>query len=190
MQTLFDNSEEIRYLGWKQPFAEMMLHGKDETRSWPTKYRGLVLITASKTPYSQSAIKRIAGDVQYTRIMNYIEDRPLQLGKAIAVGRLFDCRKMLATDENKTFVKFNPELYVHRYTDIRPIEPIPITGAQGWRKLSPDFLSAIHFIPPESREAFWIKQPEAIPYCTCVKASRNNHAPTPYCNNCYGVFKR
>ena len=52
-----DEIEPIKALSWKQPYASLMLKGKIETRSWPTNYRGLVLICASKAPYSIKEIK-------------------------------------------------------------------------------------------------------------------------------------
>lgn len=146
--TLFPETEEMRYLGWKQPYASLMLLGKIETRTWATKYRGLVLITASKTFYSEAQIMRISGERQtqhaFTALLKAGIKEPL--GMAIAVGRLVDCRPMRKEDEDKCFVQYHPDLFCHVYEDVRPIEPIPIKGAQGWRKLSPEFISQIKYL--------------------------------------------
>lgn len=142
---LFDK-EEVRYLGWKQPFASLMLYGKIETRTWPTKYRGLVLITASKQPYHMEQYADISGE-QYQNIWDVLGNpEDVILGHAIAVGRLVDCRKMLPEDAAKCFVKYYPDLYCHVYEDVRAIEPFEMKGAQGWRKLTNEVLSKIKYI--------------------------------------------
>jgi hypothetical protein len=61
MNTEFLN-QEIRALTWKEPYASLMLHGKIETRTWYTKYRGLVLICAGLKHYNENL----------HTIMNYI----------------------------------------------------------------------------------------------------------------------
>ena len=139
---------ELRYLGWKQPFATLMLHGKDETRTWPTDYRGLVLITASKIKYQREALKRICGPVQLERIWSIVKDMDSQKhlsGHAIAVGRLVDCMPMQDSGaiEDKCFVRYQKELWRHIYEDVRPIEPLPYKGAQGWRKLKRGFIATL-----------------------------------------------
>ncbi|CAB4218363.1 hypothetical protein UFOVP1596_17 [uncultured Caudovirales phage] len=141
------NPNEIRALSWKQPFATLMLHGKIETRTWPTKYRGLVLICASKQPYGFNTIKEIAGDYQYNRIMELIIDVPLHYGHAIAVGKLVDCRPMWKDDEDACFVQYFPSaLWCHVYEDVRAIEPMPFKGKQGWGKLDQEFINRIKFL--------------------------------------------
>lgn len=141
-----ENSKEMRYLGWKQPYANLMLHGKAETRTWPTKYRGLVLITASKIPYSDNKIIEISGIRQFNRIRLNLKGSHLRYGYAIAVGRLVDCRPMQVEDEYKCFVQYQKGLYMHVYEDVKPIVPIQIKGAQGWRKLSKEFIDKIEYL--------------------------------------------
>lgn len=67
-------------------------------------------------------------------------------GYAIAVGRLIDCRKMKPEDEDKTFVKYRPDLYCHIYQDVRPIKPIAWKGSQGWRTVEQEIINKIVFI--------------------------------------------
>ncbi len=141
--------EPIRALSWKEPFATMMLHGKIETRKWPTDYRGLVLICASKTPYSRKQMASIIGwDFSIQSHINAITNQDFSntLGKAIAVGNLVDCRPMKRDDEEKCFVKFYPDLFCHIYKPIRPIKPFPYKGQQGWKKLKDDIISQIKYI--------------------------------------------
>ncbi len=129
--------EEIRSLSFKQPYASLMLHGKIETRSWPTKYRGRVLICASKKPYTESEMLGISGEVQTQRILIKIHGEKMKEpeGVAIAVGNLVDCRPMTKEDEEKCFVKFQEGLWCHIYEDVQPLKPFQWKGTQGWKKL-------------------------------------------------------
>ena len=139
-----DEIEPIKALSWKQHYASLMLKGKIETRSWPTNYRGLVLICASKAPYSIKEIKSMSGDETLIRINDMLTGF-CPNGVAIAVGRLVDCRKMRIEDEEKAFVKFNEELYCHIYEDVRPIKtPFPYKGRQKWGKITKEQLDLIN----------------------------------------------
>lgn len=121
-------SESLLALSWKDPFATLMLHNKIETRTWATKYRGLVLICASKAKYKISQVMSIAGIEQLQRIngimMEYSTDYSVD-GMAIAIGRLVDCRPMQRADEDKCFVQYNPILHCHIYEEVRAIESFP-----------------------------------------------------------------
>lgn len=156
--------ETIRALSWKAPYAQLMLRNKVETRTWKTDYRGLVLICCSKIPYTAPAILRISGENQFNRInrlyptcLNYSS----QLGHAIAIGRLVDCRPMLPEDQDATFVNYREpwtdkrlsvknivkmkekRLWCHFYKDVRPITPFPFIGSQSWRNLTKQELSQL-----------------------------------------------
>jgi hypothetical protein len=144
---------DILALSWKQPFASLMLHGKIETRKWNTKYRGYVLICASKKSYTVNEIFNICGGVQYYRITDtffksgYDPNKVDSLcGLAIAIGKLVDCRPMVKEDENKCFVIHNPNLWCHIYEDVKPIQPFPFKGHQGWTKLDKETFDKIHYI--------------------------------------------
>lgn len=153
--------EEMRYLGFKQPYASLMLppFDKIETRTWPTKYRGLVLITASKKPFDREQYADISGP-QYKRICKAVDSDDLINGHAIAVGRLSNCYLMRKEDEEKCFVEYRDpwyeknkkgimvlkKLYCHVYTDVKAIEPIEIKGSQGWRKLDQEFIESIKYL--------------------------------------------
>lgn len=149
--------EPIRYLGWKQPYGTLMLHEKIETRTWGTNYRGLVLICASQTPYSISKVLSIS-EAQTFRIDQIIRKVPgyelfqakpyqhLPMGKAIAVGRLVESRQMLKSDEERTFVQYDPDLFCHIYEDVTPITPFEIKGCQGWKKLDSGIWDKIEFV--------------------------------------------
>ena len=138
-------NQELRALSWKQPYATMMLHGKVETRTWPTDYRGWVLICASKKPYTLEEVVKISG-AGYTNNM-----LPKLIGKkfheqfnghAIAVGYLQHCERMLSIF-NDTYVKYKPGLFLHHYASVQAIHPIPWTGTQGWKTVSDEFKDQI-----------------------------------------------
>lgn len=135
-------------LSWKQPFGTAMLHGKIETRSWNTNYRGPVLICTSKRRYEWEAVKRISGEDlldQMIGSMNSLTGTADMNGYAIAVGNLIDCRPMVKEDEAKTFVQFREGLYCHVYADVRPIKPFPWKGSQGWKTVDPEIVKNIEF---------------------------------------------
>ena len=135
-------------LSWREPFASLMLKGKIETRTWPTKYRGLVLICASKMPYSLNALNEICGFQQLMKVMDFVPNIRFSEtnGHAIAIGRLIDCRPMTPDNEDKCLVRYHPDLFCHVYEDVLPIRPIPWKGTQGWKEVSEDFKQLIRFI--------------------------------------------
>jgi hypothetical protein len=145
---------QLRALSWKEPYASMMLHGKIETRSWKTDYRGLVLICTSKKRYTPEQILNISG---YIRTINmawklfhvgsfaFVFDNNFKLGYAIAIGRLINCRPMEWEDEDKAFVTSHARLWCHIYEDVTAIEPIPWKGKQGWGKVSQEIINQIKF---------------------------------------------
>lgn len=95
----------------KQPWASMIKCGEKtiETRTWKTKYRGDLLIIASKNP-------AISG---------------LPSGEAIAIVKLRDCRPMKKTDENAACCDIYDNAYSWILTDIRPIKPYKVKGRLG-----------------------------------------------------------
>jgi hypothetical protein len=147
MVDLFGNMP-FRALSWKQPFATAMLAGKQETRVWNTKYRGLVLICSSQAAYDEASVRSISGDELFVKLCLAIQEQDsLDMnGFAIAVGELVGSRPMRKGDEDSTFVLYRPELFVHQYTNVRPIKPFPWTGSQGWKTLDQNLLSEIVYI--------------------------------------------
>lgn len=148
-QTIIDS--EIRGLSWKQPFAELMKHGKTETRTWGTDYRGLVLICSSVNPYSDRELIAMCGPEQYARILQLLGPKwfnVVKRGSAIAVGTLVSSSKFFINPasqdyeeqarkiENQTFVKYSSAQHFHKYKDVTPIQPFPWRGMLGWQKVT------------------------------------------------------
>jgi len=145
---LFGN-EQMLAITLKQPYASLMLQGKDETRTWPTNYRGLVLLCSGRQPYPYEEIVKISGDVQLSRLweaLSYAQFKDLPAGKAIAVGNLISCRRMTPADENKTFVAYKNGLYCHIYANVRPIVPFDWKGVQGWKKVDQKTINQIKYL--------------------------------------------
>lgn len=138
----------MKALTWKQPYAALMAFDKIETRNWETKYRGQVLICASKTPYTVDAMLEMGGMYQFRRISSLLENNELYKikGKAIAIGELVDCRPMTKADEDACFVKFKEGLWCHIYENVRLIEPFDFKGGQGWRNLTPELINSIRYL--------------------------------------------
>lgn len=136
-------------LFFKQPFGSAMFHEKLETRTYPTKKRGLVLICTSKAPYSFGKIASITGkpEIQLDLMAVVQSDETFSLnGYAIGVGYLKDCRRMTIKDEKRAFVKYYPELWVWEFENVRRIEPFPLKGALGFVPLSEEVKKQIEFI--------------------------------------------
>lgn len=159
------SKEPILALSWKAPYAQLMLRGKVETRTWPAKYRGWVLICCSKQAYSANKLIEIAGKRQFNRILSInpscLNYKP-ELGMAIAIARLVDCRPMTMQDENDCFVEYKEpwienkklvsgkskekkkQLWCHIYENVMPINPFPFKGNLKWKELSGDDIKNIN----------------------------------------------
>jgi hypothetical protein len=77
---------KIKAIVLKSPWAEMVASGRKtiETRTWPTKYRGPLLIIASMNPKVEVS------------------------GKAIAITFVDDCRVMVKGDESRACCPIYP----------------------------------------------------------------------------------
>ena len=80
-----------------------------ETRTWPTEYRGEILIAASKKPLYGL----------------------LPAGEAVCIARLIDCRPMTKDDEIAAQCEVYPGAWAWVLEDIRPIEPFAVRGQLG-----------------------------------------------------------
>lgn len=154
--------EKMLALSWKQPFAGLMLHGKVETRTWSTSYRGLVLICVSAIPYSAHQAWAICGE-QMTRVVERLPEYH-NFGLAIAVGKLVGCRPMTKQDEDLCFVQYREpweevtilkngksktvtkRLYCHFYENVKAIKPFEWKGTQGWKTVEAEIVKSIEYL--------------------------------------------
>lgn len=99
----------MKAISLKQPWANMIVaHEKTiETRTWPTRYRGELLICSSRLPAIEPA------------------------GFALVLCRLVDCRPMTVEDEKAACCPVYPGAFSWVLEDIRPIVPIAVKGMLG-----------------------------------------------------------
>ena len=87
-----------------------------ETRSWPTSYRGEILICSTASKQGLSHLKD-----------------SLIFGHALAIATIKDCQKFKKSDRQKAMIDRYTNMhgmYSWHLSDIRPIKPIPIKGQQ------------------------------------------------------------
>lgn len=96
----------MKALSIKEPWVTLLHQGNKtiETRTWNTKYRGWLLLCASKKPVSDLS------------------------GNAFAIAELTDSRPMTEEDEHKACCKVYPKAHSWLLKNITPIEPYPVKG--------------------------------------------------------------
>ncbi len=100
----------VKALSIREPWASKIACGRKtiETRTWQTRYRGQLLLCASRSP---SGI--------YT-------------GRAFAVAELVDVRPMTPRDESDACCEWSPDRYAWMLEDIVPVvDPWPVSGQLG-----------------------------------------------------------
>lgn len=128
-----------------QPFATLIAIGakRFETRSWPTKHRGLIAIHAGKKvdveACREDSIRNVLNEHGYTA-------DTLPTGAILATAKLNRCLKSVDTWtdgyelENKELIyypeyefgDFTPGRYAWEMSDVRRLpDPIPAKGQQG-----------------------------------------------------------
>lgn len=159
---IYTIDQPLKALSWRQPYGDLMFADKIETRSWPTKYRGWVLICASQKAYPIDLVIDISGVYQFNRIIDFVDDHKNDTihlknidtsismlgisGHALGIGRLVDCRKMLPGDEDKCYVEYHPHLWCHIYEDCKRILPFDFKGGQKWTDVKADKKRLIKFL--------------------------------------------
>jgi len=102
----------MKAISLHQPWASWIAEGKKtiETRFWPTKYRGDLLIVSTKKP----------------------KLREFPLGQALCVVSVVGCRTMTVLDETPAMCCWERGKYAWELENIRPIEPFEVKGKQGF----------------------------------------------------------
>lgn len=143
--------DEIRGLSLMQPWATLLSTGAKtiETRSWPTSYRGLMAIHASKG-YPRWA-QTLCRDEPFRTAL--LPAGSLPLGAIVAVGRLIACigteylgrssyrystpsrlERQLERqlEHERVFGDYSPNRFAWVFRDVyRLPEPIPCKGSMG-----------------------------------------------------------
>ncbi len=106
----------VKALSVRQPYASLIAQGDKtiETRIWSTKYRGPLLIVASKSPK--------------------IEELPV--GVALALVELLDCRPMVESDQEAACCDIYPRAVSWVLKDentktLRRVKPFAVKGLLG-----------------------------------------------------------
>lgn len=134
----------VRALSFYEPFGSLVAnYGKEETRRRNTNVQGWVLICTCRKPYSDATIRLISGLEQYERVFLLCRHSQYVNGKAIAIARLTSCREMDPRDQDKTFVRYRPGLFVWKFEDVFPVVPLPWRGSQGWTYVNPEYLKSL-----------------------------------------------
>lgn len=113
---LYGPYDTLKAISVRQPWANLIRTGYKtiETRTWPTQYRGDLVIVSSRRPRIEPA------------------------GMALAIVRLVDCRPMTSADEAAARCRCYERAWAWVLSDVRPIEPIPVRGQLGLYTISGD----------------------------------------------------
>jgi hypothetical protein len=116
----------MKALSVKQPWAELIAIGRKqiEVRSWPTKYRGPLVIVASSRP---------ADGIDWDGID--LNARQLAYGSTVALVDLFDCRRahprrgrQWSPDEYRACVELDGDDWCWVLRNVRRLEARPVKG--------------------------------------------------------------
>lgn len=147
---LFKQNEVIRALCLHQPYAELMLHGKIETRMRKTNVRGKVLICATRTLYRPEEIVQLAGGTIALSIAEILEknsSEAIPIGCALGIADLVGCRPMEPADATEAFIRWHWRRYCWIFENVQPIQPFYYKGHQGWRIIPPEVRAQIKPLP-------------------------------------------
>ncbi len=127
----------MKALSVKQPWASLIAEGHKhiEVRTQRTHYRGPVLICSSlKRDSSRS------GQRTEALLVNEHNHLPFELGKALAVVDLIDCREFEVEDQSGAFYpNWSPKSKAWVLSNPRPLKPFPVKGRLGlWNYGSED----------------------------------------------------
>ncbi len=128
----------MRAISLWEPWASAMANGfkRIETRSWPTNYRGDLLICAAKRKIAVTA---------WMHLPVCIETMEMHYGCAVCIVEIYDCVRtelctpdVIAGDEERLGdYGFDRFAWLTRF--LRPLSaPIPWRGQQGMWTLTPD----------------------------------------------------
>lgn len=146
---------DIRTLGMYQPFAELMLHGKIETR-WRMVSRkipfplGKYLIYSTQKVFKEWELKHLCGQHQWTRVIERVGNiSELNRQSAICFATLKDIVMVMPGMEDQTFIKHVPPSGGYArfgliFDDVKPLVQTPFKeGKQGVGFLYQDSFSEL-----------------------------------------------
>ncbi|MEL4896123.1 ASCH domain-containing protein [Crocosphaera sp. Alani8] len=142
-----DTIAQIKAISLHPPYASLIKMGLKhfETRSWPTNYRGKLVICAAKknTNQQQSSYSALASELGIDLTLHPWGSLPL--GEAIAVCDLVDCIEMtedFINEQSETEQRcghWEPGCFAWKLNNVQPLPlPVPIKGKQGLWNIDPD----------------------------------------------------
>ena len=149
---------EMRGLSLTQPWAQLVAIGakRIETRSWSTRWRGLLAIHAAKGyPADARAFRASRWATAALDEAGITSHDDLPLGAIVVVAPLVDCR-LTGTElvtarwvldlvgQELAFGDYSPRRFGWFLEDVRRLaEPVPCRGALGLWELPPDVMEGI-----------------------------------------------
>lgn len=139
----------IRAISLYEPWATAVMVGAKtyETRSWPTNYRGDLLICAGK--HCDVMVRQLLRDTRWIASIGKLQVADLHFGKAVAICELTDC---ILTDiltpsayrDQKHLGDYGSRRWAWQLENIRPLAPTPVRGKQGlfWVEMTEPVLLA------------------------------------------------
>ena len=135
-----------------QPYASLVACGlkRVETRSWPTKYRGPILIHAGKrwTPELEATARHFRERFSWRTYVPSVGALPL--GAVVAVARITECHEMdrawieAQSPLERAAGVWLPGRFGWVLEDVRaPGAPIPLKGRQGLFEVNADEIEAL-----------------------------------------------
>lgn len=121
------------------PWATLVATGakRNETRSWPTRHRGLLLIHATKNK-DHDSIALCFEEPFLTALMEAGIEKPgdMPFGAIIAVCTLADCVRVetisdRVSETERAFGDYSDGRFAWLLKDVQAIEPIEYRGMQG-----------------------------------------------------------
>jgi len=124
----------LKALSIKQPWAGLIAHGIKtiETRIWTTKYRGDILICASKTK-DQTAWDATDAELK--------QSPAFKTGVAVCVAELYDIQPMTSAHTEKAMCGVYTKAKSWFLRNVRRIDPVPVTGKRRLFDVENDILS-------------------------------------------------
>ena len=103
----------MKVLTIQEPYATFIMQGmkKIETRSWQTKYRGLIYIHAGKS-------KKLLKEITNPDILNLLKNINLNYGLIICKANLIDCVPMTSKFISKIKNQNNNEYLLGKYNNL------------------------------------------------------------------------
>lgn len=144
----------MKALSIRNPYAQLIIQGYKpfEIRSRPTKYRGDILVCASRQKVFWYAVHN--PNYRYNSIMKGVDDLYKHCGFAIGIVRIVDCRPMTPEDAEFAFCKYEPGKWAYVLEDPRCINPFDVCGNLGFFNVDPPIHSQL--FDPEIKRAMTV----------------------------------